>query len=476
MTTNYAGQIPPGRASGRAGAQPPESLAPLLPDLTVDEKALLLTGADSWRTQGAEALGLRAMIMSDGPAGVRGVVLDERQPSSSLPCPSALGATWDPELVRELAAALGAEARAKGVDILLAPTVNLMRTPLGGRGFECFAEDPVLTAVLASAYVRGIQSAGVATAVKHYVGNDSETQRWTYDARIAESVLRELYLVPFEACVRQAGGWLVMAAYNRVSGDPMTENRRLLRDVLKNEWGFDGVVVSGWHAARSTRETAVATLDLSMPGPDGPWGDLLAQAVDAGAVSQEVLDDKVVRLLRLARRVGALGGSGEDAGAGPAGVPEPVPADLLACVAAESFVLLRNEGDVLPLRPDVRSVAVIGPNALYPVIQGGGSAGVVPAEVSVPADALRAALSGRAEVVTAAGCQTGQLLPEPALGSITDPDTGGPGLRLEFLGPDGSVLASEHRGSANLAWWDGVPADVGWGKPGRIVLTAGFRP
>src|ERR1700685_2134779 len=218
MTTNYAGPPPPARAPGRAGAQPPESLAPLLPDLTVDEKALLLTGADSWRTQGAEALGLRPMIMSDGPAGVRGVVLDERQPSSSLPCPSALGATWDPELVRELAAALGAEARGKGVDVLLAPTINLMRTPLGGRGFECFAEDPVLTAVLAVAFVRGVQGAGVAATAKHFVGNDSETERWTYDARIAEHVLRELYLVPFEAAVKAGGALAGMAAYRGVQG------------------------------------------------------------------------------------------------------------------------------------------------------------------------------------------------------------------------------------------------------------------
>jgi beta-glucosidase len=221
MTTRYDGRTPPGRVPGRAGAPitvaapeaaAPEAAAPVAgaPDglpswLTVQDKVLLLTGADSWRTQGAEALGLRPMITSDGPAGVRGVVLDERHPSSSLPCPSALGATWDTELVGELAAALGAEARGKGIDVLLAPTINLMRTPLGGRGFECFSEDPVLTARLSVAFVRGVQSAGVAATVKHFVGNDSETQRWTYDARIAERVLRELYLVPFEACVREAG-------------------------------------------------------------------------------------------------------------------------------------------------------------------------------------------------------------------------------------------------------------------------------
>src|SRR5690242_6968215 len=203
--------------------------------LPLEDKVRLLTGADSWRIPGCDALGLRPMVTSDGPSGVRGTTLDEGNPSSCLPCPSALGATWDPGLVRELAAALGAEARAKGVDVLLAPTINLMRTPLGGRGFECFSEDPVLTARLGVAFVRGVQSAGVAATVKHFVGNDSETQRWTYDARIAEHVLRELYLAPFEACVREAGAALVMAAYNKVNGVPMTEHAQLLRDVLKDE-------------------------------------------------------------------------------------------------------------------------------------------------------------------------------------------------------------------------------------------------
>jgi beta-glucosidase len=432
------------------------------------------------------------MVTSDGPAGVRGTTKDERRPSACLPCPSALGATWDADLVFRLAAALGAEARSKGVDILLAPTVNLMRTPLGGRGFECFAEDPVLTARLASAYVRGVQSAGVAATIKHYVGNDSETERWTYDARIAESVLRELYLVPFEACVRDAGAWLIMAAYNKINGHRMTENVRLLRDVLKNAWGFDGVIISDWHAARSTRETAEATLDLSMPGPEGPWGDLLAHAVNEQAVSRELLDDKVIRLLRLARRVGALvdpawpadgDGAGPDGGrddgaAGTGGNARAALVDpaLLRAAAAASFVLLRNEGNALPLGPAVTSVAVIGPNAMHPTIQGGGSAGVVAADVSDPAHALRAALAGRADVRIATGCQTWQLLPEPAAGTLTDPVTGEPGVRLEFTDPAGSVIAAEHRGSTNLAWWDGVPEGIGWGEPGCIVMTAAFRP
>ncbi len=516
-----AGQTTASPAAGAAVASPAAGDATgLIAALSVQDKVLLLTGADSWRTQGAEALGLRPMITSDGPAGVRGVLLDERRPSSSLPCPSALGATWDTGLVSELAAALGAEARSKDVDVLLAPTINLMRTPLGGRGFECFSEDPVLTGRIGVAFVRGVQSAGVAATVKHFVGNDSETQRWTYDARIAEQVLRELYLAPFEACVRQAGAAVVMAAYNKVNGVPMTEHARLLRDVLKDEWGFDGVVTSDWHAARSTAATALAALDLAMPGPDGPWGAQLAQAVADGAVTPEVLDDKVARLLRLAGRVGALSDTGTAAaegsfprrdtveGTGSCEAAKPVPsatagrrsarADgtrgglggssprgdtalvdraLLRRATTASLVLLRNERGTLPVDPTaVSRLAVIGPNAVRPAIHGGGSAVVMPVTVSTPAAGLTAALAGQAEVIVSEGCQTWVLVPEPAAGSLSDPGTGEPGLRLEFRARDGALLAAEHRNSTALTWWDQVPPGIGWGKAGKIVLITSFRP
>jgi len=475
---------PPARWPAMGRAPDAASLATLVATLSITDKVLLLTGADSWRTQGAEALGLRPMIMSDGPAGARGVVLDERQPSSSLPCPSALGATWDAGLVREVGAALGAEARSKGVDVLLAPTINLMRTPLGGRGFEFFAEDPVLTARLAAAYVRGVQSAGVAATLKHFVANDSETGRWTYDVHVTERVLREVYLAPFEACVREAAAALVMAAYNKVNGIPMTEHARLLRDVLKHEWGFDGVVTSDWHAARSTTATALAALDLAMPGPDGPWGVLLAQAVTDGAVTGDVLDDKVIRLLRLAGRVGALSGSdGGPPAPGPgtaeasAGQPRLVDPLLLRRAVAASLVLLRNEGGVLPIDPaSVARVAVIGPNASYPAIGGGGSAIVAPVAVSTPAAAITSALAGTAEVTVAEGCRTWVVVPEPPAGSLTDPATGEQGVRLEFRGGDGALLAAEHRNSTALAWWDQVPPGVGWGEAGTIVLLTSFRP
>src|SRR5215467_3596237 len=497
MPTPPEGLIPASQSAGRAGPQTSTTAAGdygLVAALSLQDKVLLLTGADSWTTRGADLLGLRPMIMSDGPAGARGVILDERHPSTSLPCPSALGATWDPALVSELAAALGAEARSKGIDALLGPAINLMRTPLGGRGFECFAEDPVLTAQIAASYVVGLQEAGVAATIKHYVGNDSETERWSYDARIAEHVLRELYLAPFEACVRHAGVALVMAAYNKVNGVPMTEHARLLRDVLKDEWGFDGVVTSDWHAARSTAATALAALDLAMPGPDGPWGAQLAQAVADGAVTPEVLDDKLARLLRLAARVGAVLPRGDDPprpprassaradlrpavadGAGSAAslsVPSFVNPSLLRRATAASLVLLRNERGALPVDPaTLGRVAVIGPNAVRPAIHGGGSAVVAPVTVSTPAVALAEALAGQAEVIVSEGCQTWVMVPEPAAGSLRDPDTGEPGLRLEFRAADGALLAAERRTSTVLTWWDEVPPGIGWGEAGKIVLV-----
>jgi beta-glucosidase len=488
MPTPLEGRTPPGRVSGRAGAQTttPADDAELIASLSLNDKVLLLTGADSWSTQGAEAIGLDSMIMSDGPAGARGVSLDERHPSTSLPCPSALGATWDPDLVAELTAALGEEASSKGIHVLLGPTINLMRTPLGGRGFECFAEDPVLTALIAVGYVRGLQQAGVAATIKHYVANDSETERWSYDAQVAEYVLRELYLPPFEACVRDADAALVMAAYNKVNGVPMTENARLLAGVLKGEWGFGGVVTSDWHAARSTTATALATLDLAMPGPDGPWGAQLASAVSDGVVTEQILDDKLMRLLALARRVGALVPVDPDRSAEPkrqgvASLTRQVPLEqvrlvdpeLLRRVTASSFVLLSNSGQALPLDPEqTGSLAVIGPGALRPTIQGAGAVVVAPTSVSTPV----AALAGRTQITLAEGCQIWATVPAPPTDSLTDPVTGEPGVHLEFIATDGTVLRAEHRTAATFAWWDGFPPGIGWGEGGSIVLDMVYRP
>ncbi len=457
----------------------------LVASLSLEQKIRLLTGADAWQLYGEDAIGLRPLVMSDGPAGVRGKRFDRADPSSSLPCPVALAATWDVALVRSVAAALGHEARAKGVDVLLAPTVNIVRTPLSGRGFECFSEDPVLTARIAVAYVQGIQSTGVAATVKHFVANDSETDRRNYDARITERVLRELYLPPFEACVVEADIALVMAAYNSVNGASMTANRALLRDLLKTEWGFGGVVVSDWSGTRTTGASARAGLDLVMPGPNGPWGERLVAAVQAGNVTEAEIDDKVSRLLVLARRLGALR-QAVDGGApaavrgrnGPAADPAihaRIDPGLLREVTARSFVMLRNRRGLLPLKAGgIRSLALIGPNATGPQSQGGGSVRVLPVVRPGLADSLRAALDG-AEVSVHQGCLNSPTVPAPGDGGLRDPVSGEAGVRVEVRDAAGKVLYDALFPTSVLTWWDGLPAAVN--VPGsEVVMRARFRP
>ena len=413
------------------------------------------------------AIGLRAMVVSDGPAGVRGITMDERNPAASLPCPSALGATWDPALVQALAAALGAEARSKGVDVLLAPTINVMRTPLGGRGFESFGEDPVLIARMAVAFVRGLHQAGVAAAVKHFVGNDSETQRWTYDARIAEHVLHELYLVPFEACVREADVDLVMTGYNKVNGITMTEHGPLLTRILKDEWGFGGVALSDWHAARSTVATAVAGLDLAMPGPNGPWGGKLAAAVRAGQVSEDTVDAKVLRILRLARRVGALGGG--PLPDRPGGRRRVRSSPTRRCCGGAprrrsrcSVTSGRRRAAPGPGHDPQRRTD--RPERHQPGHPGRRQRDRAPVSVSTPAAALTEALAGldpETQVTVQPGCVTWYIVPEPPRSALRDPDTGEPGVRLEFRTAGGALAATEHRTATMFTWWDGLPRGSG---------------
>ncbi|HVS48489.1 MAG TPA: glycoside hydrolase family 3 C-terminal domain-containing protein [Candidatus Dormibacteraeota bacterium] len=444
----------------------------LLARLTLEQKVRLLTGADSWRLYGESAVGLRPMVLSDGPAGVRGTGFDPANPSSSLPCPIALGATWDERLVHNVALALGREARGKGVDVLLAPTVNIVRTPLNGRGFECFSEDPVLSARIAVAYVRGVQEAGVAATVKHYVANDSETERRTYDALVTEGVLRELYLPPFEACVAEADVWLVMAAYNSVNGAFMTANRPLLHDLLKMEWGFQGVVVSDWSATYTTAPSAHAGLDLVMPGPRGPWGDQLVAEVKAGTVAEAEIDDKVSRLITLARRVGALNGSIDgDSHQNPA--RELVDPALLREVTTRSFVLLSNRRGLLPIRSgSLDRLALIGPNAVEPQTQGGGSVRVLPVAGTDLADSLGDALDTLVSVHQ--GCETGPTIAVPRDGSLRDPVSGEAGVRVEVRTADGAVVHDARFHTSVLTWWDNLPEAVH--LPGsEIVMRARYR-
>jgi len=416
--------------------------------LSLEQKVRLLTGADFWALYPEPDAGLRRVVLSDGPAGVRGETWDERDTSANIPSPTALAATWDGERVEAIGRLLAHEARRKGVDVLLAPTVNLHRTPFGGRHFECFSEDPLLTARMGVAYVRGLQNAGVGATVKHFVANDSETERMTVDVRVDERTLRELYLAPFEAIVRGAGAWSVMAAYNQVDGSTMTESP-LLRTILHDEWGYDGLVMSDWTAARSVEPAARAALDLVMPGPAerfGPWGDALTEAVRAGRVDEALIDDKVLRILRLAARVGGLDGA--------SAVPPP-PADIpreLRAAGAASFVLARNDG-LLPLpRAGLGRVAVIGPNAEVARTLGGGSATVFPPYTISPLDGLREA---GLDVAFAPGA-LGHLRTSAARAPwLLRPDGTGPGAEVRFFSPSGERVGSEQRDGAVFRWMSG---------------------
>lgn len=412
----------------------------LIGRLSLEQKVRLLTGATTWRTAGEPGIGLREMVTSDGPAGVRGEAWDERRTSVLLPSASALGAMWDEGLVEHLGGLLAAEAARKGVDVVLAPTLNLHRSPLGGRHFECFSEDPELTGRTGAALIRGIQALGVAATAKHYVANDSETDRLTVDVRASERTLREVYLAPFEAAV-EAGVWLVMAGYNAVGGTTMTASP-LLAEPLKGEWGFDGVAVSDWAAVRTTEETGRAALDLAMPGPDSPWAASLVRAVKDGLVAEETVDQKVHRLLRLAHRVGALEPRR------PRRVPATATRDtraLLRRAVSAGTVLLRND-DVLPLDPaELSTVAVLGVHAASPRVQGGGSAGVFCSDVVTPLAGVRARLQGRARVVYEPGPAPGA--PPAALDTdrCTDPESGAPGVRLRVLDAEGRELYAQRR-------------------------------
>ena len=435
----------------------------LLEQLTLEEKAALVSGADFWTTVPIERIGLRAIVMSDGPAGVRGPVWDERLPSLNLPSATALAASWDPALAYRYGAVAAAEARRKGVDVVLGPTINLHRSPLGGRHFEAFSEDPLLSGVLAAAYVRGLQDNGVAATPKHYVANDAETERFTVDVIVDERTLRELYLLPFEFAV-EAGAWAIMSSYNSVNGVTMTENE-LLETPLVTEWGFDGVVVSDWSAVRSLA-SAAASQDLAMPGPNAAWGHALVEAVQDGRVPLAAVDRKVRRILLLADRVGALAGS----------TPLPVAAvdgrTFAREAAIEGTVLLENHNELPWSAASIASVAVIGQNAELARTQGGGSATVLPEVVVSPLDGIRAAVP-HARVDYEIGAVVQDQVHELPLEELENPVTGEPGVRVSFLSGEGRELFAEDRRSTALVWFGG---DVPLAQTRTIVVECSFRP
>jgi beta-glucosidase len=433
-----------------------DRVADLLARLTLEEKVSLCAGADMWSTPGVARLGIPPLFVTDGPSGARGPwVPGQAEPSTCFPCGSSLGATFDPALVRRVGEALAQEARDKGAQVLLAPTVNIHRSPLAGRNFECFSEDPHLSARLAAAYVVGVQSREVAACVKHFVCNDSEFERHTISSEVGARALREIYLPPFEAAVVEAKAWSLMGAYNKVNGTYACEHPQLLGDLLGREWGFDGAVVSDWFATQSCAASANAGLDLEMPGPPRRFGADLLKAVQAGDVSPARLDDMVARLLRLRERTGALEGSTSP----PRCIDRPEHRALAREAAAASMVLLRNEG-ALPLDlARLRSLAVIGPCADPSTLQGGGSCNVTPHHSVSALDGLRARCEGKLALRVERGCGIARGVPPIGAAHLADAGGAGP-LRVELfrsgdLSGEPAHVTSARR--AEIAWL-GEPA------------------
>ena len=377
-------------------------LAALVTSMTVEERALFTAGADLWSLVANDRVGIPPIRVTDGPNGARGSGLFGLggETAVCVPCGSALGATWDPDLVERVGVMLGEEALTKACRVLLAPTVNLHRSPLGGRNFECYSEDPLLSGKTAAAFVRGVQSQGVVTTVKHFAGNDAEFERHTMNSVIDARALRELYLLPFELAVREGGALGIMTAYNRLNGTHCSEHHQLITDILRHEWGFEGFVVTDWLSAGSTTGSSAAGLDLEMPGPGAFYGKLLGEAVHAGDVSEGELDEHVMHLLRVFDRIGALDDSPDWASAS---VDRPEHRTLAREAAIAATTLLRNDG-VLPFDASkVRTLAVLGPNAERPQMMGGGSANLAPHYIVSLLDALRDQLGDQVDVRFARG-------------------------------------------------------------------------
>lgn len=356
----------------------------LLDQLDLDERATLTAGRDNWRIAGIPRLGIGDLKTTDGPTGARGDLTTGAR-AVCFPVGSAIGATWDVDLVAEVAAVLADEARSKGAQVLLGPTVNIHRHPLAGRNFECYSEDPELTARLAVAFIRSLQAGGIGASLKHYVGNDSEFERHSISTEVDERTLREVYLRPFEAAVAEADPWTIMAAYNKVNGIHATEHRRLQVEVLKEEWGWPGVIVSDWYATHDTVRSGNGGLDLQMPGPATQFGSALAAAVRDGEVPEDEVDDKARRILRLYARTGKLDHPDEEP---ETSIDTPERQALARRAASSAAVLLSNDG-LLPLSPTTSSMAVIGPNATPGRIQGGGSSEVTAHYQVSPLDGIR---------------------------------------------------------------------------------------
>ncbi|EAW12619.1 beta-glucosidase H [Aspergillus clavatus NRRL 1] len=393
-----------------------------LEELTLGEKVALTAGTDFWHTAAVPRLNIPSLRMSDGPNGVRGTRFFNGTRAACFPCSTALGATWDTELLYEVGRLMAEESIAKGSHIILGPTINTQRSPLGGRGFESFAEDGVLSGLLAGNYCKGLQDKGVAATLKHFVCNDQEHERLAVDSIVTMRAMREIYLMPFHLAMRLCKTACVMTAYNKINGTHVSENKQIITDILRKEWGWDGLVMSDWFGTYSTSDAINAGLDLEMPGPTRWRGTALAHAVSSNKAFEYVLDERVRNVLNLHNFVE------------PLGIPENAPEEalnrpedqaLLRRAAAESVVLMKNEDNILPLKKE-KSILVIGPNAKTAAYCGGGSASLDAYYTVAPFDGVKAKSEG--EVSFSQGVYSYNEL--PVLGPLLKTEEGEKGFKF----------------------------------------------
>ncbi|KAG6839583.1 hypothetical protein C0991_001270 [Blastosporella zonata] len=402
----------------------------IIDNLTTDEAISLIAGVGFWHTHAIERLGVPAVKVSDGPNGIRGNHFFMGTPAKCLPSATALGATWDTKLVEEVGLKLlAAEAKLRAASVVLAPTCNIQRSPLGGRSFESFSEDPLLSGLLAAAYVRGTQSGGVGTTIKHFVyvfrrdlelytdtlssGNDKENDRMAYDSIISARALREIYLMPFMLAQKYAQPWSMMTAYNRINGTHLSENPAILNDILRKEWGYKGLVMSDWFGVYSVDHSIKAGLDLEMPGVN-KWRslDLVNRSIQSRKITIRDVRARARKVLELVQKCaqGApeiLDGDGQERT-----VESDEDKALMRKVAAESIVLLKNEGGILPLNPQkVTKVAIVGGNAKATVLSGGGSAALKSSYFISPYDGIVSALGSNVEVTYSEGARANMTMP-----------------------------------------------------------------
>jgi beta-glucosidase len=436
----------------------------LLRQMTLQEKVSMLAGSDMWHTMPVERLGVPALKVTDGPNGARGSGgFTAGVKAACFPVGIALASTWNVELVARVGQALGQEARSKGASLLLAPTVNIHRSPLNGRNFECYSEDPYLSGQMAVAYINGVQSQGVGATIKHYVCNDSEYQRNSISSEVDERTLREIYLVPFQVAIRDAHPWVVMAAYNRVNGTFASEHPELLTRILREEWGFTGMVMSDWFGAQSTAASVNAGLDLEMPGPAIWRGEKLLQAVERGEVAEAVLDESVRRLLHLIERAGAFAHPEEQP---EQAIDRPEHRAIARQAAAEGIVLLKNVQHALPLQAEtLQTLALIGPNAKVARIMAGGSSQVTAHYAISPFEAITRRAGAQTRVRHETGCTNHRFLPLLDLNLLASGEQEGTArtLTVEYFNSPDLSGASVHRSlstTAEVSWFGTLPAGV----------------